>query len=137
MAYVDKIIWAGNTADDLSSAADHTEVFHAGSNRIKVHEVGATITTVLNGAATVKFDKTNDTSRGDGDAGVVTIPTTTAVNKVVKDTTSTIFPFVMGPGEFLTPQVTSAATSGGCLYYVKYEIIEETAANVSDISESA
>jgi len=122
----------------LTSAADHTELIHFGSHRVKIHEIGITITTLTSGASTVKFDKVSATTRGDGNAGVLTIPTATAVNQVIKDTTSSIFPFVLAAGEYIIPEVTSAAsTAGGGLYYLKYELIEDTAANSSGVTESA
>lgn len=137
MAYENRIPWHGQTADALTSAADHGDIF-AAPMRIKVWEVGAIITTATDGVSTVKADKVNDATRGDGDAGVLTIPTATAVNKMIKDTTSSIFPFVMNRGETIIFEVTSAAaTAGGALYYVIYEIVEETTANDTDVTESA
>lgn len=134
--YTEKRQWLGQVADNLGATGDGVDVFIT-RQRIKVHEVGVVITTVMNGAATIQVDKTNDTSRGTADAGSIVVPTTTAVNKVVKDTSSSIFPFVMGAGEFLTFEVTSAATSGAGIYYVVYELIEEAPANESDVTESA
>lgn len=136
--YTDKRVWTGTLADVLTSAADHTELIGFGSTRVKIHEVSALVTTLTSGASTVKFDKVTDTTRGDGSAGVITIPTATAVGQVVKDTTSTIFPFTLAAGEYIIPEVTSAAaTAGGCIYQVKYEVIEDTAANSSRVTESA
>lgn len=138
MAYQKKNVWTGTLADVLTSAADHTEVIHFGHARVKIHGVSATVTTTTNGASTVSFDKVSATSRGDGDAGVITIPTAQAVNQVFIDTTSSIFPFVLEPGEYIIPQVTSAAaTAGGAVYAVIYEYIEDTIANSSNVTESA
>ncbi len=116
MAYENRKYWHGQTIEVLTSAADHSDIFVA-AQRIKVWEVGFVVAVQTNGAATAKFDKTNDATRGDGDAGVLTIPTATAVNKVIKDTTSSIFPFTMNRGEFITMEVTSAAATAGQGFY--------------------
>lgn len=135
--YTEKATWNGQTIEVLTSAASHGDIF-APRMRVKVHEVGFIVGVQTDGASTVKFDITTGASRGDGDGGVVTIPTATTVNSVVKDTTSTIFPYVLTPGAYITPEVTSAAaTAGQGYYYIIYEVIEDVSGNETTVTESA
>jgi len=139
MGYMDcnnRLTWSSQSADDTSATGDHADVFAPGQ-RVNVHAVGAIVSTVASGAATVQFDKTSGGTRGAADAGVVTIPDTTAVNQVIRDTTDTIFPFVLEVGEFITPEVSTAATSGGAHYFIEYEPIQDTDANEANVTESA
>ncbi len=140
--YTRRDVWTAQTADDLSGAADHTDIF-ASPQRIKVHAVGALVTGTAetDGAATVQVDKTINSStggsRGAADAGSIVIPDDQDVAECVRDTTTTIFPFVMNAGEFLTFQVSSAATSGLAIYFVEYEPLQDTDVNEAQVTESA
>jgi len=136
MAYHDKHVWNGQTADDLSATGTHADIFAPGE-KVIVHSVGAVVTTVMDGAATIAADLVDEGTRGDANGGSITIPTTTAVGKKLVDTTSTIFPLTVEAGDHIYFQVTSAATSGGCVYSVTYELIQETIANDDDVTESA
>ena len=139
MGYMDgnnRLLWSSQVVEDLSSAGDHTAIFAPGQ-RVQVHAVGLVVSVVMNGAATIEYDKTSGGSRGAADAGTLTIPDTTAVNQVIRDTTSTIFPFILEAGEFITPQLTSAATSGSGFYFIEYEPIQDTDANEANVTESA
>ena len=132
--YVRRTYWHAPGVDDLSGAADHTDLFIA-AQRVRVHSVGAVVTGTAetDGAATVQVDKTTNSgtggSRGTADAGSIVIPDNTDVAESVVDTTSTIFPFTMERGEFLTFQISSAATSGSAHYFVEYEPLQDTIAN--------
>jgi hypothetical protein len=128
------------TADDLSAANDAGYVMDV-IEPITITRVGTLITTVMNGAATVAFDRrvltASDTGRVDalnaaGD-GVITIPTTTAVGKIVyKDVRVNC-----DPGDQIIAQVTSAATSGAGRHFVEYISRDETPGNCSDMVASA
>lgn len=128
------------TADDLSATGDAAYLMDV-VEPITVIQVGALITTVLNGAAEVAFDRRiltgSDAGRLDGldDAseGDITIPTTTAVGKVVYKNVRED----LDPGDQVVPQVTSAATSGACRYFVKYITRDETPGNLGDMVASA
>ena len=125
------------TADVLTAAADHNGLFEV-TRPITVLAVGAIITTAIQGACVVKFDrrvtKGSDTGRGDGDVGILTIPDGTAVGKqVISDNTRVD----LNPGDQVVPEVTSAAaTAGGAHYFIHYIPRAETIANLSDYVES-
>ncbi len=128
------------TADDLSSTGDGGQILDV-VEPITVVEVGCLVTTVLNGAATVAFDRRvttgSDTGRvdglnSDGDA-VVTIPDTTAAGKYVYKQVRVDLDI----GDQVVPEVTSGATSGACRYVVKYLPRDETIDNQTDAVESA
>jgi len=132
--YTRRNVWWTPGVDDLSSAADHTDLFIAGS-RMRIHSVGAVIvgTTETDGAATIQVDKTANSgtggTRGAADAGSIVVPDNLDVAEMVVDTTSTIFPFTLERGEFLTFQISDAATSGSAHYTVEYEPLQDTLAN--------
>lgn len=132
--YTRRAYWHTPGVDDLSGAADHTDLFIA-AQRCRVHSVGAVVvgTTETDGAATIQVDKTSNSStggsRGTADAGSIVVPDNTDVAESVVDSTSTIFPFTMERGEFLTFQVSSAATAGSAHYFVEYEPLQDTIAN--------
>ena len=136
--YTGRMTWSAQSVEALTSAADHTDIFAPGI-RVKIHKVGFLVSVLTSGAATVKFDITNNSgTRGDGDAGAVTVPDATAVGQAIIDTTSTIFPVVINAGQFVTPQVTSAAsTAGSGFYFIEYEVLTDTNANDANVAESA
>ena len=127
-------IYYMNTADDLSGEADHSEVFYV-RNRCKLHAVRAYVTTVLDGAATIQFDITSGGERGEADGGSIVIPTTTAATYIIEDRLAT--PVILDAGDFVTPQVSSGATSGACLYSFELEILQDNAGNETYVTASA
>lgn len=141
-----RLIWIYDpdwTADDLAVANDAAFVFNI-VLPITILRVGTLITTVMNGAATVAFDRRvltdSDTGRVNGldssGNGVIIIPTTTAVGKLVhKDLASS--PVDCNPGDQIIAEVTSAATSGAGRHFVEYIVRDETAANCSDMIATA
>lgn len=134
--YQRRMTWSAQVVDVLSATGDHTQIFAPGM-RVKVHAVGVTLSVATTGAsAIVKFDRTIGATRGDGDGGVVTVPNL-AVNQSVVDTTSSIFPYVLNAGSFITPEVTTASGAGSGFYYIIYEPLEENDANDSNVQESA
>lgn len=123
------------TADNLGATGD--DLVLDVTMPITVLRVGAIITTVLVGAATVAFDRRittgSDTGRVNGlnaagDA-VLTIPTATAAGKVVYDDVSVD----LNPGDQIVVEVTAAATSGGARYFVEAVARHEIAANLTDM----
>jgi len=128
------------TADDLSATGDAGVAWDI-VRPVTVIRVGALVTTVLNGAAVVAFDRRvttgSDTGRVNGlnaagDA-VITIPTTTAAGKIVyKDVRVDL-----DPGDQVIAEVTSGATSGAARYFVECVNRDEVAANLSDMVASA
>lgn len=136
MSYTKKFWYSMNTADDLSSAADHAEILRL-PVRCVLYAVRAFVTTVLSGAATIQFDITpgSTATRDTAGAGTITIPTTTAVGQVVNDQLAA--PVIIEAGDFVTPQVSSAATSGGCTYHFLLSYEEESVGNATNVTESA
>jgi hypothetical protein len=139
----DKQVWiydSDYTADDLSATGDAGYIFNI-VQPITVLRVGTLVTTVLNGPAVVAFDRRvttdSDTDRvaalnTDGD-GAITIPTTTAVGKIVyKDVRVDC-----DPGDQIVPEVTTGATSGAGRHFVEYIVRDETVDNLDDMVETA
>lgn len=118
--------------------------------RCRPLRAGVTVTTVTSGAATVKFDRApipgTDTSRGDGDCGMIVIPTGTAVGYVVYDNTNYYYGITaatagnwcqfLDEGESLVFQLTSAASSGGVVPWLLVEIDPEQPGNNAVMSAS-
>ena len=131
------------TADDLSATGDAGYVMDV-VDPITVVRIGALVTTVLNGPAVINFDRrvltASDTGRlsgfDDADEATLTIPTTTAVGKIVyKDVVGSDYD--MDPGDQVVANVSTAATSGACRYIVWYVLRDETVDNSTDMVESA
>lgn len=131
------------TADDLSATGDAGYVMDV-VQPITVTRIGALVTTVMNGAATINFDRrvltASDTGRlsgfDDADEATIIIPTTTAVGKIVyKDVVGEDYD--MDPGDQVVPNVSSGATSGACRYIVWYVPRDETVDNCTDMVETA
>ena len=117
--------------------------------RCKPIRAGVTVTTVLDGAATVKFDRVptpgSETGRGDGDCGMITIPTTTAAGQVLYDKTNYYYGITVSTttagnwidyldeGDALVFELTSAATSGAATPWVIVEIDPEQPGNNSNM----
>lgn len=140
---VESTAWT-TAADDLTGAADHGGTFRPGQT-VTLIGVAADITTatVSNANIVVKMDKRpgkgSDTDRGDGDCGVITIPTGIAATKVVYKALSP--PVDLNPGEEVVPQVTTAAAgggaAGGCHYQFHYVPRSEKMGNCSNVVLSA
>lgn len=116
------------TADSLGSTGDSAVIWNV-TRRITIKRIYAIITTAIVSSAdvVVKFDRriltNSDTGRGDGDIGVLNIPTTTAIGKVVyKDVNVSL-----APGDQIVPQVTTAAAGGGAAgdAYYGFDYIDE------------
>jgi hypothetical protein len=139
MAYDNRHEWRTG-AIDMSSASEQG-IFIA-PDRVKIHEVGAFMTVVMSSTAlpTIQCNKVlNGTAAGSGDGGSLVLAAAQAVGTGVKDTTSTIFPYVLNAGDHLNFTVSTAADVSGTAYgYVKYEIMADVAANRSAyMAESA
>jgi hypothetical protein len=142
MAYDKRRFWQHSATAIALNGTPAAQTFVAPS-RIKVHEVGGIMTVVMNSAAAFPawgITKTINGSAGAaGGGGALTFSKTQAVGTGVFDTTSTIFPYVLNAGDILTFDDTVAATtSGSAIFYVKYELMEEIAANrTTYLAESA
>jgi len=121
--------------------------------RCRPIRAGVTVTTVLDGAATVKFDRVptpgSASGRGDGDCGMITIPTTTAAGKVYYDKTNYYYGIdpssttagnwceLLDEGESVVFELTSAATSGAATPWLIVEIDSEQPGNNSNMTLTA
>ena len=135
-------------ADDLAGALAVGPVVWDVVRPITILRIGALITTVVNSAANavVAFHRRilTDSDAGmllglDGTAilagnGVLQIPTTTAVGKIVyKEVRVDV-----NPGDQIAPFLTTAATvAGGARYFFEYINRHETPANCADMVKSA
>lgn len=134
MSYGDESLkwWTFSTtaADSLAATGDAAETFKV-AYPITVTRVGFIVSTLVDGAPVVKFDKRpnvgSDTDRGDGDVGELTVPDTTAVGVMV---TRDVTPVDLEPGDEVVPQVTSAATAGAGFPVVFYRIRQEEPGNI-------
>jgi hypothetical protein len=131
------------TADDLSATGDAGYIFDI-VQPITVTRIGALVTTILSGPAVINFDRRvltgSDSGRlsgfDDADEATLTIPTTTAVGKIVYKNVSGE-DYDMDPGDQIVPNVSTGATSGACRYIVWYVPRDETVDNCTDMVESS
>jgi len=118
--------------------------------KCKPIRAGVTVTTVLDGAAIVAFDRQpaagSATDRGDGDCGYITIPTTTAAGAVVYDKTNYYSGVTAGAGVWIESlnegdavvfQLISASTSGGGVPWLIVEVDSEQPGNNSAMTLTA
>ena len=121
-------------ADDLSGAAVHGE--YVAMRRCCIQQLLATVTTILDGAATVEFNRrvTPGSASGEVAMGTIIFPTTTAVGKVMYQD---IDPVTLEAGESIAFEVTSTATSGGAIYGFLASLDPEVPANEDEMVESA
>lgn len=142
MAYTEKRTWQHSSTPLTMNGTPAAMVFVAPA-RCKVHSIGAIATTVFvsatNAPVWVATKTLNSTAGSSGDGGSLTFSKTQAVGTGKFDTTSTIFPYVLNAGDYITiDDTTPADTSGAAIFYVVYELIEEVAANrTTYMAESA
>lgn len=115
--------------------------------RCRPIRAGITTTTVLNGAATVAFDRQpaagSATNRGSGDCGNIVIPTTTAAGAVIYDKTDYVaagtgtWVQYLDEGDAVVVELTSAATSGAGVPWLIVEIDPEQPGNNSAMTLTA
>ncbi len=111
---------------------------------------GVTVTTVLSGAATVTFDRQPyagaSTDRGTGDAGYITIPTTTAAGYVIYDETNYYDGITAGTGNWIQTLnegdavvfvLSSAASSGAGVPWLVVEVDPEMPGNNAAMTKTA
>jgi hypothetical protein len=140
MAYVNENLqqWLSAT-DDLAATGDATANFKV-TAPVTVYEVGTFATTAIVGTTGVlKFDISTPNgasfSRGDGDGGVVQVVANTSVGRVIK---KTVTPYDLKPGDFVTPEITTAVgTSGTGFHFIHFRMREEVAGNLSAVVASA
>lgn len=120
-------------ADDLSATGVHGEYMFC--QRGSVKKLMAAVTTVLNGPAVITFRKrvTTGSATGASVLGTITIPTATAVGKVMY---KEIDPVDMAVGDCIAFDVTTAATSGGAIYAFLHDLDPEVNLNEGDLVAS-
>lgn len=123
---------------DLDTTGDKA-TFTAPPFRTVLYGVGITVDSTDAGGGVVKFDRRptagSDTSRGDGDAGVVTIPASNQQGKVLIDTA--FRGLAINPGDQIVAEVTSDPGAGPTMYaqvWLQYD--PEEVGNLSDVTET-
>ena len=135
---------AAGAAQALTGAVDiHTFTIPF---KCKPIRAGVTLMTTVSSSASavVKFDRRptagDDTSRGDGDVGTLTIPTTAAAGKAYYENTDYVdagtgkWVDYLDEGEQVVVQVTTAATSAGAgVPWLLVELFPEMPGNNSSM----
>lgn len=130
--------WISAT-DDLAATGDASADFKV-TTPVTIYAVGIFCTTALVGTTgVVAYDISQPNgasySRGDGDLTTLQVVANTSVGRVIK---KLITPVDLDPGDFVTPQVTTAlGTSGTGFHFIVYRQREEVAGNLSAVVVSA
>jgi hypothetical protein len=137
MAYTNKASWFTPVYDLNGTGTGDVGIFAPGF-RCKVLAIGFVCSSELIDAGAspvVVGDKIIDGTRGAANGGSLTIPASTAVGQTIVDT---VTPYVLDANDALALQCTTAAAATGIgVFFVHYEIIEDTVANDSNVTESA
>lgn len=138
MAY-DKKHYYNTALYDFAGATGEVGRLAVGT-KIQVVKVGLCVNeeAIAGTAGSIEFNKVVDgTEAGSGDGGIITTGTN-ALGAVLVDTTSTIFPYELDAHDALIIDcATAPGTDGQGTCFVEYYISEDTAANNSNVTESA
>lgn len=124
---------------DLNATGDKATI-NAPMFKTILYQVGVLCTTTDAGGATVKFDRRilagSDTGRGDGDAGVVTIPASNQQGKFLVDTA--FRGLIIQPGDQIIMEVTAEGVSASAFAFgaVWLQYLPENIGNLSDVTET-
>ncbi|MCP3682683.1 MAG: hypothetical protein GY861_08345 [bacterium] len=140
MAYTNKHIWQSALYDWATTGAGEIGEFCPGA-RVKILKVGCVVSqeAVTGTAGLIDFNKNlSGVEAGSGDGGIINLVAAGhALGAVLVDTTSTIFPYVLSASDTLVVDLTTApGTTGIGHCFVEYELIEDTIANVANVTES-